>query len=53
MSRDSKDTDQYSELETIVRRDAALKRLLSTPHKPQKPIGKKRKKRVKRTHGSS
>lgn len=31
-----KDGDTYSEAETIARREAALKRMLATPHKPQK-----------------
>jgi hypothetical protein len=35
------DTDQqqdtYSEAETEARREAALKRMLATPHKPHKP----------------
>jgi hypothetical protein len=31
----------HSEQETIARREAALKRMLSTPHKPHKPLGKK------------
>jgi hypothetical protein len=37
--------DQYSEGEAAQRREAAIKRLLSTPHKPHKPIGKKAKSR--------
>jgi hypothetical protein len=39
--------DEYSEQETFRRREAALKRLLSTPHKPHKPLGKKKAKRTK------
>ena len=33
--------DTYSEAETVARREAALKRAFSMPHKPQEPIGKK------------
>jgi hypothetical protein len=33
----SGDDEHYSEEETVARREAALKRMLSTPHKPHKP----------------
>jgi hypothetical protein len=39
----SKDNDHYSEAETERRRETALKRMLSTPHKPHKPLGEKKK----------
>jgi hypothetical protein len=35
--------EHYSPKETERRREAALKRMLSTPHQPHKPIGKKKK----------
>ncbi len=33
---DHKESDTYSEAETEARREATLKRLLATPHKPHK-----------------
>jgi hypothetical protein len=33
--------DTYSEAETVARREAALKRMLATPHKPQKAVKKR------------
>jgi hypothetical protein len=38
-----KKNDQFSDAETEQRREAALRRMLSTPHKPHKPLGKKAK----------
>ena len=41
--------NQYSEQEIIERREAALKRMLTTPHKLHKPLGKSvPKKRIKK-----
>ncbi len=37
---DQKQDDTYSETETAARREAALKRMLATPHKPHKASGK-------------
>jgi hypothetical protein len=37
---DEKSEDAYSEAETIARREAALKRMLSMPHKPHQPKNK-------------
>lgn len=41
ISQPSKE-DTYSDAETAAREEAALKQLLATPHKPHRPIGKKR-----------
>ena len=32
-----KSDETYTEAETVARREAALKRMLATPHKPHKP----------------
>jgi hypothetical protein len=45
MSRSAKNEDQYGKQETLRRADAALKRMLSMPHKPHKPIGSKAKRK--------
>jgi hypothetical protein len=39
----------YSPAETEERREAALKRMLSTPPQPRKPLGKKRRQKEKRS----
>ena len=41
MANDPKD-ETYSHKETVERREAALKRMLATPHKPQKDSKKGR-----------
>jgi len=38
-----KPDNESSQRETIERREAALKRMLSTPPKPHKPLGRKTK----------
>jgi hypothetical protein len=40
--------DTYSEEDTVTRREAALKRMLATPHKPHKSLGKSGKPAQKR-----
>jgi hypothetical protein len=37
------DQETYSEEETVKRREAALKRMLATPHRPHKDEPKRRK----------
>jgi hypothetical protein len=37
--QDDPKLETYSEAETDARREAALKRMLATPHKPHKPKG--------------
>lgn len=37
-----KSDEFHDETETERRREAVLKRLLNTPHKPHKPLGKKK-----------
>jgi hypothetical protein len=40
---DSKLEESYTEAETEARREAALERMLATPHKPHEASGKRRK----------
>jgi hypothetical protein len=48
--KEKRPSEQHSEEETEQRREAALKRMLTTPHKPHKSGGKlPPKKRVKKT----
>jgi hypothetical protein len=44
VSEKTETTETYSEGETVRRREAALKRMLATPHKPRKDskLGRKR-----------
>jgi hypothetical protein len=42
---DPKTEETYSEEETVARREAALKRMLATPHKPHKDSKKSAAKR--------
>ena len=39
MTVDPKESETYSEEETVARREAAIQRMLNTPHKPHKPTG--------------
>jgi hypothetical protein len=39
MTNTNEQEEAYSEAETEARREAALKTMFATPHKPHKPIG--------------
>jgi len=45
MSRLEKESETYSKKETEARREAALKRMLTTPHKPQEKTKKGKRKK--------
>jgi len=45
MAETSED-ETYSEAETVARREAALQRMLASPHKPQENIGKRPERRT-------
>jgi hypothetical protein len=42
MEDPKKDQRPYNDEETALRREATLKRMLSTPHKPHKPLKAKK-----------
>lgn len=42
MPKPNPTADTYSEAETVARREAALSRMLATPHKKHEPIGKRK-----------
>jgi hypothetical protein len=39
MANTDQSNEPYTEAETIARREATLKRMLATPHKPHKKLG--------------
>jgi hypothetical protein len=47
--RQRSDDDKLSERETVQRREAALKRMLATPHRPHAESAKPRKAKTKKT----
>jgi hypothetical protein len=43
--------ETYSSEETVARREAALKRMLSTPHQPHKPLGQRKARKAPKHKG--
>jgi hypothetical protein len=52
VSKQMNDLGQYGADETVARREAALKRMLSTPHKPHAPVRKKAKRPARKRSAS-
>jgi len=51
MSDPKQESETYSEAETVARREAALSKMLATPHKPQEKIGRRPERRTFKRKG--